>query len=109
MLLPNQETPMHHRSVPEFKKQQNSSHKHQSRPCHAAIGCGWAQELGRPITPCSPFWLDASTVRYTTAAKTSHRVRPHSPPQPGSAAPRQLRSIARPTRIIEGHFCPHGN
>ncbi|RNC39113.1 hypothetical protein TcCL_NonESM11575 [Trypanosoma cruzi] len=32
----------------------------------------------------------------------------HSPPQPGSVAPRQLHSIARPTRIIEGCFCPPG-
>ncbi|PWV17658.1 hypothetical protein C3747_17g59 [Trypanosoma cruzi] len=32
----------------------------------------------------------------------------HSPPQPGSAARRQLHSIARPTRINEGYFCPPG-
>ncbi|RNC42103.1 hypothetical protein TcCL_NonESM08272 [Trypanosoma cruzi] len=99
---------MHHRSVPKFKKQQNSSHRHQSRPHHAAVSRGWAQELWRSITPCGPFWLDASTVRCTTAAKTSLRVWSHSPPQPGSAARRQLHGIARPTRIIEGYFCPPG-
>ncbi|KAF8284498.1 hypothetical protein TcYC6_0062110 [Trypanosoma cruzi] len=34
---------------------------------------------------------------------------PHSPPQPGSAAPRQLHCIARPTRSKEGYFCPPGS
>ncbi|KAF5219311.1 hypothetical protein ECC02_007737 [Trypanosoma cruzi] len=80
----------------------------QGRPCHAAVSCGWAQELVRPSTPCDPFWLDASTVRCTTAVRHSHRVGPHSPPQPGSAARRQLHIIARPTRINEGCFCPPG-
>ncbi|KAF5219824.1 hypothetical protein ECC02_007149 [Trypanosoma cruzi] len=80
----------------------------QGRPCHAAVSCGWAQELVRPSTPCDPFWLDASTVRCTTAVRQSHRVRPHSPPQPGSAARRQPHGIARPTRIIEGYLCPPG-
>ncbi|ESS62994.1 hypothetical protein TCDM_09260 [Trypanosoma cruzi Dm28c] len=47
----------------------------QGRPCHAAIGCGWAQELARPSTPCDPFSLDASTVRCTTAVRRPHRVR----------------------------------
>ncbi|EKG06260.1 hypothetical protein TCSYLVIO_002646 [Trypanosoma cruzi] len=50
----------------------------QGRPCHAAIGCGWAQGLVRPSTPCDPFLLDASTVRCTTAVRRPHRVR--SPP-----------------------------
>ncbi|PWV15254.1 putative reverse transcriptase (RNA-dependent DNA polymerase) [Trypanosoma cruzi] len=27
----------------------------QSRPCHAAISCGWSHRLVRPITPCNPF------------------------------------------------------
>ncbi|RNC54752.1 hypothetical protein TcCL_ESM07809 [Trypanosoma cruzi] len=80
----------------------------QGRPCHAAVSRGWAQELVRPSTPCDPFWLDASTVRCTTAVRHSHRVRPHSPPQPGSAARRQPHSIARPTRISEGYLCPPG-
>ncbi|ESS60574.1 hypothetical protein TCDM_11888 [Trypanosoma cruzi Dm28c] len=31
--------------------------------------------LARPSTPCDPFLLDASTVRCTTAARQSHRVR----------------------------------
>ncbi|RNC57537.1 hypothetical protein TcCL_ESM04844 [Trypanosoma cruzi] len=53
---------MHHRPVPKLKKQQNSSHKNKSRPHHSAIGRGWAQELVRPITPCDPFSLGASTV-----------------------------------------------
>ncbi|KAF8301458.1 hypothetical protein TcBrA4_0051360 [Trypanosoma cruzi] len=48
----------------------------QGRPCHAAIGCGWAQELVRPSTPCDPFLLDASTVHCTTAVRQSHRVGP---------------------------------
>ncbi|RNC33238.1 hypothetical protein TcCL_Unassigned04080 [Trypanosoma cruzi] len=48
----------------------------QGRPCHAAVSRGWAQELVRPSTPCDPFWLDASTVRCTTAARQPHRVRP---------------------------------
>ncbi|ESS61233.1 hypothetical protein TCDM_11190 [Trypanosoma cruzi Dm28c] len=48
----------------------------QGRPCHAAIGCGWAQELVRPSTPCDPFLLDASTVRCTTAVRRPHRVGP---------------------------------
>ncbi|KAF8290609.1 hypothetical protein TcBrA4_0121160 [Trypanosoma cruzi] len=48
----------------------------QGRPCHAAIGCGWAQELVRPSTPCDPFSLDASTVRCTTAVRRPHRVGP---------------------------------
>ncbi|RNF06101.1 hypothetical protein TcG_10824, partial [Trypanosoma cruzi] len=47
----------------------------QGRPCHAATGCGWAQELVRPSTPCDPVWSDASTLRCTTAARQSHRVR----------------------------------
>ncbi|PWV15259.1 hypothetical protein C3747_30g74 [Trypanosoma cruzi] len=47
----------------------------QSRPCHAAIGCGWVQRLGHPSTPRDPFWLGASTVRCTTATRQSHRVR----------------------------------
>ncbi|KAF5215974.1 hypothetical protein ECC02_011295 [Trypanosoma cruzi] len=80
----------------------------QGRPCHAAVSCGWAQELVRPSTPCDPFGLGASTVRCTTAVRQSHRVRPQSPPQPGSAARRQLHGIARPTRINEGYFCPPG-
>ncbi|KAF8300644.1 hypothetical protein TcYC6_0059650 [Trypanosoma cruzi] len=74
----------------------------QGRPCHAAVSCGWAQELVRPSTPCDPFSLGAFTVRCTTAVRHSHRVGPYSPPQPGSAARRQLHIIARPTRIIEG-------
>ncbi|ESS60487.1 hypothetical protein TCDM_11988 [Trypanosoma cruzi Dm28c] len=48
----------------------------QGRPCHAAIGCGWAQELVRSSTPCDPFLLDASTVRCTTAVRRPHRVGP---------------------------------
>ncbi|KAF5219832.1 hypothetical protein ECC02_007158 [Trypanosoma cruzi] len=80
----------------------------QGRPCHAAVSRGWAQDLVRPSTPCDPFWLDASTVRCTTAVRQSHRVGPHSPPQPGSAARRQPHSIARPTRISEGYLCPPG-
>ncbi|EKG08485.1 hypothetical protein TCSYLVIO_000367, partial [Trypanosoma cruzi] len=47
----------------------------QGRPCHAAVSCGWAQELVRPSTPCDPFSLDASTVRCTTAVRRPHRVR----------------------------------
>ncbi|RNF06095.1 hypothetical protein TcG_10818, partial [Trypanosoma cruzi] len=47
----------------------------QGRPCHAATGCGWAQELVRPSTPCDPVWSDASTLRCTTAVRQSHRVR----------------------------------
>ncbi|RNF00071.1 hypothetical protein TcG_11817 [Trypanosoma cruzi] len=47
----------------------------QGRPCPFAIGCGWAQRLGRPITPCDPVWSDASTLRCTTAVRQSHRVR----------------------------------
>ncbi|KAF8301050.1 hypothetical protein TcBrA4_0052100 [Trypanosoma cruzi] len=62
----------------------------------------------RPSTPCDPFLLDASTVRCTTAVRRPHRVGPHPPPQPGSAARRQLHSIARPTRISEGYLCPPG-
>ncbi|RNC32954.1 hypothetical protein TcCL_Unassigned04390 [Trypanosoma cruzi] len=54
------------------------------------------------------FWLGASTVRCTTAVRQSHRVQPHSPPQPGNAARRQLHGIARPTRINEGYLCPPG-
>ncbi|RNC34510.1 hypothetical protein TcCL_Unassigned02702 [Trypanosoma cruzi] len=63
----------------------------QGRPCHAAISCGWVQRLVRPSTP----------------RRRGNRTvsGPHSPPQPGSAAPRQLHSIARPTRK-EGCFCP---
>ncbi|RNF10445.1 hypothetical protein TcG_09430 [Trypanosoma cruzi] len=80
----------------------------QGRPCHAAIGCGWSQELVRPSTPCDPFSLDASTVHCTTAVRRPHRVGPHSPPQPGSVARRQLHSITCPTRISEGYFCPPG-
>ncbi|RNE97230.1 hypothetical protein TcG_12667 [Trypanosoma cruzi] len=80
----------------------------QGRPCHAAIGCGWMQRLGHPSTPCDPFLLDASTVRCTTAVRRPHRVGPHPPPQPRSAARRQLHSIARPTRISEGYLCPPG-
>ncbi|KAF8284553.1 hypothetical protein TcYC6_0058310 [Trypanosoma cruzi] len=80
----------------------------QGRPCHAAVSCGWAQELVRPSTPCDPFGLGASTVRCTTTARQSHRVGPYSPPQPGSATRRQLHGIARPTRINEGCFCPPG-
>ncbi|KAF8278948.1 hypothetical protein TcBrA4_0105850 [Trypanosoma cruzi] len=48
----------------------------QGRPCHAAVSCGWAQELVRPSTPCDPFSLDASTVRCTTAVRRPHRVGP---------------------------------
>ncbi|RNC33163.1 hypothetical protein TcCL_Unassigned04158 [Trypanosoma cruzi] len=44
-------------------------------PCHAAIGCGWVQRLGRPGRPRDPFWLDASTMLCTTAARRLHRVR----------------------------------
>ncbi|RNC36936.1 hypothetical protein TcCL_Unassigned00012 [Trypanosoma cruzi] len=34
---------------------------------------------------------------------------PHSPPQPGSAAPRQLHGIAWSARSKEGYFCPPGS
>ncbi|RNC39689.1 hypothetical protein TcCL_NonESM10929, partial [Trypanosoma cruzi] len=57
MLLPNQKTPMHHRPVPEVKKQQNSSHKKQSIPHHATVGRGWVRRLVRPSTPRDPFWV----------------------------------------------------
>ncbi|RNC40329.1 hypothetical protein TcCL_NonESM10204, partial [Trypanosoma cruzi] len=33
------------------------------------------QRPGRPSTPRDPFWLDASTVRCTTAVRRPHRVR----------------------------------
>ncbi|ESS61211.1 hypothetical protein TcG_11281 [Trypanosoma cruzi] len=58
----------------------------QGGSCPFAVSCGWAQRPVRPSTPCDPFSLGASTVRCTTAARQSHRVDPHSPPQPGSAA-----------------------
>ncbi|RNC43324.1 hypothetical protein TcCL_NonESM07038 [Trypanosoma cruzi] len=68
-LLPNQKTPTHHRRVTQCKERENSSHRHQSRPHYSAISRGWAQRLVRPSTPCNPALLDASTLRFTTAAR----------------------------------------
>ncbi|KAF8303576.1 hypothetical protein TcYC6_0038570 [Trypanosoma cruzi] len=43
------------------------------------------------------------SVFCTKAVRQSHRVRPHSPPQPGSA------TSLGPMRSNEGYFCPPGN
>ncbi|RNE99476.1 hypothetical protein TcG_11960, partial [Trypanosoma cruzi] len=112
ILLPNQKTPMHHRSAAKFK---NSKILHTDTKVDRATmlsfvaGCR-VQSLVRPSTPCNPFWSDASTVRFASRRRGDCTVSgPHAPPQPGSAAPRQLHSIARLTRIIEGYFCPPGS
>ncbi|RNC48049.1 hypothetical protein TcCL_NonESM01976, partial [Trypanosoma cruzi] len=52
---------------------------------------------------------EAGASRHTTRRGNRTVSGPHSPPQPGSAAPRQLHCIARPTRIKERYFCPPGS
>ncbi|KAF8284541.1 hypothetical protein TcYC6_0014900 [Trypanosoma cruzi] len=46
----------------------------QGRPCHAAVSCGWAQELVRPSTPCDPFSLGASTVCFAPRRRGNRTV-----------------------------------
>ncbi|KAF5217532.1 hypothetical protein ECC02_009589 [Trypanosoma cruzi] len=49
----------------------------QSRPCHAAINCGWSHKLVGPITPCDPFRLNTSMVCHCIVARQfSHALPP---------------------------------
>ncbi|EAN83981.1 hypothetical protein Tc00.1047053508427.10, partial [Trypanosoma cruzi] len=49
----------------------------QSRPCHAAISCGWSHGLVRPITPCNPFRLDTFILCHCIVARQlSHALPP---------------------------------
>ncbi|KAF8283215.1 hypothetical protein TcYC6_0029160 [Trypanosoma cruzi] len=75
-------------------------------PPSAAAGCrGWGVPAHHAILSG---WVRPQCV---APRRRGNRTvsGPHSPPRPGSAAPRQLHGISRPTRINEGYFCPPGS
>ncbi|RNF05436.1 hypothetical protein TcG_10879 [Trypanosoma cruzi] len=100
---------MHHRPVPKFK---SSKIPHTITKVDRATPPSAAPERRSWGVPAHHAILSGRMrpKRVAPRRRGNRTVSgPHAPAQPGSAAPRQLHSIARTARIIEGYFCPPGS